>query len=263
MAYSVISESFHSRILCSQAAMRDSPIDTKGLIVDIRDNGGGSTRAAERIIQFIAPPGPDGSPRKIERSRLYFVANPVTLKFCELTTPAANDLGPHGLEPWKTSIQQALQDGRTFSDAFHYTRDEDANEPTHVPFPGPVIVITSALSYSSAEFFAAGFQDHGGMILGVDETTGGGGAGYRSDADLYKYFADGGFTDDKNPLKKLNRGGFNVAFRRTVRAGLGAGAEIEDRGVLRDRPYAMTRQDLLNHNQDLKRAAAKLLAQMT
>jgi hypothetical protein len=47
-----------------------------------------------------------------------------------------------------------------------------------------------------------------------------------------------------------------------VRVGLGSGIEIEDRGVLRDRPYAMTRQDLLNHNQDLKREAARLLAQM-
>jgi len=256
-----------------RALVADLATDTKGLIVDVRDNAGGSTRAAERIIQFIAPPKQDGSPRKIEPSRLYFVANPVTLKFCQLSTSAADDLGPNGLQPWKTSIERALQSGGTFSDAFQYTRDGDANEPTRVPFPGPVVVITSALSYSSAEFFAAGFQDHGGLILGVDETTGGGGAGVRSDADLYNYFADAGFTGDQNPLKNLSpensnranlsRGGFNVAFRRTVRVGLGTGAEIEDRGVLRDRPYAMTRQDLLNHNEDLKRAAAKLLAQMT
>jgi hypothetical protein len=41
------------------------------------------------------------------------------------------------------------------------------------------------------------------------------------------------------------------------------GNEVEDRGVFRDRPYAMTRRDLLNHNEDLKREAARLLAQMT
>ena len=250
-----------------KALVADLATDTKGLIVDVRDNGGGSVRAAERIIQFVTRAD------EIHPSGLYFVANPVTLKFCQLSTPAANDLGPNGLQPWKTSIEEALQNGRTFSDPYQYTRGEDANEPTRVPFPGPVVVITNALTYSSAEFFAAGFQDHGGLILGVDETTGGGGAWYRSDADLYDYFAGGGFTGDQNPLKNLRhensnheiwvRGGFNVAVRRTVRVGLGMGAEIEGRGVLRDRPYAMTRQDLLNHNQDLKRAAARLLAQMT
>jgi hypothetical protein len=122
-----------------------------------------------------------------------------------------------------------------------------------------VIVITSALSYSTAEFFAAGFQDHGGMILGVDESTGGGGAGVRGQDQLLGYFAD---ANQPPPLQPLTRGGFTCAFRRSVRVGLGSGIEIEDRGVLRDRPYAMTRQDLLNHNQDLKREAARLLAQM-
>ena len=40
------------------------------------------------------------------------------------------------------------------------------------------------------------------------------------------------------------------------------GLVLEDRGVLRNRPYAMTRRDLLNHNEDLKKEAARLLAQM-
>jgi hypothetical protein len=247
--------------------------NTKGLIVDVRDNGGGSTRRGERIIQFLTPTRP------IVPCKLYFVATPVTLRFCQLPPP--NDpnkpsvwtLGPClkpepgkpqqcGLQPWISSIQQALENGGTFSKASQYTSDEDCNTTPQWSFPGPVIVITSALSYSTAEFFAAGFQDHGGMILGVDETTGGGGAGVRMDWELYNYFNDAGEIPPFELLSKSHEG-LSVAFRRSVRVGAGAGKEIEDLGVYRNRAYAMTRRDLLDHNRDLKREAARLLAQMT
>jgi C-terminal processing protease CtpA/Prc len=230
--------------------------DTKGLIVDVRDNGGGSTRASERIIQFVTPQRP------IVPSRLYFVATPETLQFCRLSSPDIEDLGPDGLRPWRDSIEQALQNGETFSQAFQYATNKDCNETPQFSFPRPVIVVTSALSYSSAEFFAAGFQDHGGMVLGVDETTGGGGAGYRTHQRLHQYFEDAGQAAS-SPFKPLNQGGLSVAFRRSVRVGSGAGKEIEDLGVYRNRPYVMTRRDLLDHNSDLKREAARLLAQMT
>jgi C-terminal processing protease CtpA/Prc len=168
-------------------------------------------------------------------------------------------LGPDGLQPWIPSIQQALQNGGMFSDAFQYASDDACNEMPQWSFPGPVIVITSALSYSTAEFFAAGFQDHGGIILGIDDTTGGGGAGVRSHQELHDYFKDAGQTP---PFEPLPSGGLSIAFRRSVRVGAGSGKEIEDLGVYRNRPYAMTRHDLLDHNRDLKREAARLLAQM-
>lgn len=227
---------------------------TKGLIVDVRDNGGGSTRAGERIVQWVAP-----SPGTIEPARLYFVATPATLEFCQLGAPV-DGLGPKGLAPWVPSIKQALQDGATFSEGFEYTARDRMHEPGRVIFPSPVIVITNALTYSSAEFFAAGFQDHGGMILGTDETTGGGGAGVRDDVTLRQYFLDAMKT---TPLQQLPNGaGFMVAFRRSVRVGTGAGQEVEDTGVRCNRSYAMTRNDLLFNNRDLKREAARLLAQM-
>ena len=231
--------------------------DTRGLIVDVRDNGGGSSRAGERIVQWVAPtPGP------IEPSQLYFVATDLTLRLCQLGN-SVSDLGPNGLTPWIPSIQQALKSSKTFSDAFEYTRKSDCSVAGRVPFPRPVIVVTSGLTYSSAEFFAAGFQDHGGKILGVDETTGGGGAGVRDLRQLNKYFSDA-----HQPLPyedvatKANGAGFQVAFRRTKRVGLGAGKELEDTGVKRDLSYDMTRDDLLFGNRDLKVAAARLLAQM-
>jgi C-terminal processing protease CtpA/Prc len=206
-------------------------------------------------MQFIAPAA------EIEPSRFYFRATPDILRLCQL--PTVGGLGPHGLTPWIPSIESALKTGAAFSDAFQYTSDAACNEPGRMPFPHPVVVVTDALTYSSAEFFAAGFQDHGGMILGVDETTGGGGANLRQYSQLNKFYTD---ADQPPPFDDLNNdangAGFQVAFRRSKRVGLGAGREIEDRGVHRDRSYAMTRDDLLYGNRDLKRAAARLLAHM-
>lgn len=242
---------FVERFKAMVAAFADS---TKGLIIDVRDNGGGSTRASERSLQFVAP-----TRGRIEPCRHYFVSTSETLRLCKLGRPVA-DLGPQGLVPWIASIERALQAGARFSDSFEYTSVEACNEPDRRVYRHPVIVVTSALTYSAAEMFAAGLQDHGGTVLGVDETTGGGGAGVRHDFELRSYFLS---ANQEPSLADLpGQVGFRVAFRRAVRVGLGAGREIEDTGVHRDRAYAITRNDLLNNSEDLKREAAKLLAQM-
>jgi len=226
----------------------------KGLIVDVRDNGGGATRASERIVQFVAP-----TPGTIDPIRLYFVATPVTLQLCKLGAPVQG-LGPNGLTTWIPSIERALQAGAPFSDSFEYTSKSACNVADRRVFPHPVIVVTSALTYSAGEYFVAGFQDHGGMILSVDETTGGGGAGVRQDFELSQFFVDANQT---SPLRDLPKdAGFKVAFRRAMRSGLSTGRDFEDIGIARNKSYAMTRNDLLNNNQDLKKEAIRLLLQM-
>ena len=230
--------------------------NTKGLIVDVRDNAGGKIRTSERVLQCVAPPGP------IAPSTLYFRATDTTLRFCELPT-TVNELGPDGLRTWIASIKRALDTGAMFSDAFEYTTKKDCNSDDRIVFPRPIIVVTSGMTWSAGEFFAAGFQDHGGTILGVDETTGGGGANYRQMFELSDYFTKDHKDSPFAPLANMANGaGFQVAFRRNKRVGRGAGKEIEDAGVARNRAYAMTRNDVLGDNQDLKNHAAGLLAQM-
>lgn len=231
--------------------------NTKGLIVDVRDNSGGSTRASERCLQWVAP-----DPTPIEPSLLYFIATKTTQQFCQLQKSVAS-LGPQGLAPWRDSIDQALKTGAPFSDAFEYTSSEHCNDPKRIVFPRPVVVVTSGMTWSAGELFAAGFQDHGGTILGVDETTGGGGANFRNLSDLRKFF-----TDEKQPSPfadlpaMANKANFQLGFRRFKRVKGGKGEELEDAGVQSNERYAMTRNDLLNGNQDLKNHAAGLLAQM-
>jgi C-terminal processing protease CtpA/Prc len=232
--------------------------NTKGLIIDVRDNGGGASRASERCVQIVKQ-----TANQIEPCKFYFRVTNEALRLCQLgaTVPAVQSLGCGGMDQWVKSIAQAT-DKETFSEAFRYTCPDAANKIGRI-YPGPVIVVTSALSYSAAELFAAAFQDHGGLILGVDETTGGGGAGVREHKELHKYFIDG---KQQSPLQDLQsdrgKGGFSVAFRRSVRVGLGAGKEIEDVGIACNHKHEMTRNDLLNHNADLKMHAAGLLAKM-
>jgi len=221
----------------------------KGLIVDVRDNDGGRTSAAEQLLQLICPQQP------IQPEPLYFINTPLTLALCRLQK-TNRALGPRGLSPWIESIQRSMETGATYSAAFPYTDPKIANKRGR-QYQGPVIVLTSALSYSATEFFAAGFQDHGGKILGVDETTGGGGANARTHSQMRQYFRKAA----NSPFKKLPFGAdMLIAFRRSGRVGPQSGNEVEDFGVEPDFLHQMTPGDILNKNVDLIVEATRLLA---
>jgi C-terminal processing protease CtpA/Prc len=228
------------------------PLPRNGLIIDVRDNVGGHIEAGERLLQIF------GRRRPIEPERLYFINTPLTLRLCELQRSNV-DFGPKGLKPWCDSITRSGETGATFSASFPKTDPALCNkfDPT---YNGPVILVTNALSYSATEYFAAGFQDHDiGKILGVDESTGGGGANVRPHEELRGNF----MKDRDSPFRKLPKGsGLTVALRRSQRVGGQAGNEVEDFGVARDCCYRMTRRDLLERNSDLIEHAAKLLAGM-
>jgi C-terminal processing protease CtpA/Prc len=123
-------------------------------------------------------------------------------------------------------------------------------------YPGPTIVITNAVSYSAAEFFAAGFQDHGGKILGVDNVTGGGGANVRTHTEIRNYYKNA----SNSPFRGLPKGAeLRVAFRRSQRVGPQIGNDVEDFGVKPNHVYEMKRNDLLKGNVELIDYAAGLL----
>jgi hypothetical protein len=229
---------------------------TRGLIIDVRDNPGGSTGACERSIQMIAA-GP------IEPEHFYFVNTDLTLRLCKLGN-VVSSLGVNGLKDWIPSIERSRQTGAIYSASFPYTNPLACRDIGRV-YSGPVVVVTSARTYSAAEIFAAGFQDHKGKILGVDDTTGGGGANQRTHTALHTLFknAQAPALPEVPPFKDLpNDGELYLAFRRCQRVGANAGLDIEDFGVSSDARYKMTRNDLLNSNADLKKAAAAILAQM-
>jgi C-terminal processing protease CtpA/Prc len=225
-------------------------LPANGLIIDVRDNPGGKIMAAERLLQLLTPRRP------IEPERLYFINTPLTLKLCELQATG------YDLFSWIPSIGRAMETGATFSASFPISSAADYCNDLEQVYRGPVVVVTNALTYSAAEFFSAGFQDHHiGTILGVDNATGAAGAHVKDYDTLRKFFQ----KSPDAPLKKAlpHQAGMMIALRRSVRVGLHAGAEVEDFGVTPDITYRTTRRDLLEENADLIEYACGLFSALT
>ena len=233
-----------------------SLLPQNGLIVDVRDNGGGLIYAGEQLLQVLTP-------RTIEPERLQFINTPLTLRLAELNAPSAA-FREIDLSPWLPSMLRAVETGSTFSASFPITTPEACNAIGQ-QYYGPVVLITSARCYSTTDIFSAGFQDHCiGLILGVDGNTGAGGANVWEHPLLNRLFSTAGNAPapvPESPFKPLPKGSnMRVAIRRTLRVGGQAGTELEDLGVIPNELHAMTRNDILNRNADLIEHAGKLLA---
>lgn len=220
--------------------LRDEmPIE--GLVLDVRGNGGGFIIAAEFLLQLLTP-------KHISPEPSQFVATSGTL---ELVKAVSN------MAAWRPSLEQAVSTGALYSAGIPLSPEDLVNSFGQIYF-GPVVLVTDAYCYSACDMFAAGFQDHEiGPVLGVDETTGAGGANVVTHDSLVSDWTGG-------PLQTLPGGAkMRVSLRRTLRVGARAGEPIEDLGVMRNEEHSMTRNDLLNGNVDLLDTAGALLAQGT
>ncbi len=214
----------------------------KGLIIDVRDNGGGYVLASEMILQFLTP-------NEIIPQPFQFVSSPVTLEISRNFADA---------KPWEDSLSRAVSTGAIFSQGQPLTPFEYANFYGQ-QYYGPVVLITSALCYSATDIFAAGFQDHNiGPIIGIDANTGAGGA------NVWDYeIVRSALKGTQYEFKRLPRGtSMRVSIRRNVRVGENAGTPIEDLGVIPDISYPLSRKDLLEGNADLIKEATKILAEL-
>ncbi len=221
-----------------------------GLIVDIRDNPGGSIQSGERLLQILTP-------RTVQPEPGQFINTSLSLKICEAL--------PDSYGQWGNSIRRAVETGTTFSSAFPLSDPAFCNDMGQ-RYYGPVVLITNALCYSTADIFAAGFQDHEiGPVLGTDGCTGAGGADVVAHSQLRERLKQvekargGGASLASRPLRELPAGDLRFALRRTLRVGARAGTELEDLGVTPKFVCRMTRDDVLDHNIDLIRCAADAL----
>ncbi|MFJ4616637.1 S41 family peptidase [Streptomyces sp. NPDC088812] len=217
-----------------------------GLIVDVRDNGGGHIHAAEFALQVLTP-------RRIATEPVQFINTPLNLRICRQHQDASSGID---LGAWVPSMEQAVEIGAAFSSAFPITPEDGANAIGQQYF-GPVVLITNARCYSATDIFAAGFQDHRiGPVLGTDENTGAGGANVWTHELLSALLAE----DRATPYVPLPKGaGMRVSVRRTLRVGALSGTPVEDLGVVPDELHRMTRRDLLEDNADLFDQAGRLL----
>lgn len=209
-----------------------------GLILDIRGNPGGQIRLAERMLQLLTP-------RRITPLRFHFPRTPVVEEVIQIlrSTPAPAGEFAAWLEPQPGDEQtdENLTPGRAI------TPVDLANDTGQV-YQGPVVLLFDALTYSAADMFAAGFQDHNiGELLGVDCSTGGGGANAWSYTDI---------LDNLPPMPGLNLKSLprdcelHVAVRRCLRTGPEP-LPIEDIGVAPNFLHARTERDVFGGNADL------------
>jgi hypothetical protein len=213
----------------------------RGLIVDLRANPGGLIWAAERLLQL-------------------FTANPVTpTRFSLLASPltramAASPFNRQELHRWAPSLEAAVASGELYSQPLPLTDPEWCNDVGR-RYPGPVVAVVDANTYSSGDLFAAGFADNQvGPLVCVGEGTGAGGANVWQHGQLRDALADTPFGFDTPPAGV----GFTLSIRRAIRSGPADGVPIEDLGV-GGVPYDMTRRDLLDGNRDLLEFCASLL----
>ncbi len=222
----------------------------RGLILDVRDNGGGLVEAAERCLQLLTP-------GRIEPAPMQLRATPAVLALCRSQGPA-NPYRVADLSSWRQSVEHALDTGAMYSAALPMTSPEACNAIGQ-RYHGPVVLLTSALCYSATDIFAAGFQDHAiGPVLGVHPCTGAGGANVWPFAVLQRALAGDADTPGLPQGAELR-----VALRRSLRVGPNAGLELEERGVVPDVLHDLTRRDLLEGDPDLIAHAARLLMQRT
>lgn len=213
-----------------------------GLILDVRGNGGGLIWAGERLLQLFTS-------RRIEPTRAQLIATPLAVQLC-----GADPI----LEPWKRSMDRALETGAVYSAAFPIT-DPDRCNDLGQRYHGPVVLLTDARCYSTTDMFAVGFLDHDiGEIIGSDTTTGAGGANVWSHQLVLDHCNISGV---QTPLRKMAADvGMRVAIRRTLRVGREAGTEIEDLGAPSDIIHQPTEDDVLKGDKDLLDRACLVLS---
>ncbi|ANZ42285.1 peptidase S41 [Lentzea guizhouensis] len=224
-----------------------------GLIVDVRDNGGGHIFASEFLLQTMTP-------RRVEPEPVQFLSTPLNLRICR--RHADDPTGQINLGPWFPSLDSSTETGQAFSCAHTITPAEGANSVGQT-YHGPVVLVTDARCYSATDIFAAGWADHSlGPILGVDDNTGAGGANVWTHGLLSTLLRIPAPGDTETPYKPLpNKANMRVSIRRTLRVGKLAGTPVEDLGVRPTHRHQLTRADLLEGNVDLLNRAAELLAE--
>ncbi|KJK45712.1 peptidase S41 [Lentzea aerocolonigenes] len=223
-----------------------------GLIVDVRDNGGGHIFASEFLLQTMTP-------RSISPEPVQFLSTPLNLRICR--RHADDPTGQIDLGPWFPSLDSSTETGQAFSCA-HTISPVDGANAVGQTYHGPVLLITDARVYSATDIFAAGWADHElGPILGVDDNTGAGGANVWTHGLLMQLLKIPAPGDPESPYKPLpNKANMRVSIRRTLRVGKLSGTPVEDLGVRPTHQHKLTRADLLEGNVDLLARAGSLLA---
>lgn len=211
----------------------------EGLILDLRGCEDGFVQTAEQLLQLFTA-------KKISPQAFQFR---VTKLIRQIVRDSA------ALQQWAEAVEEAVSQGEDYSAWRPLTMEAEANSIGQKYF-GRVVLLVDALTYSSAEMFAAGFQDHRiGLMVGTADSTGGGGASPWHQETIFQL--------SQNPMFRAvpDAPTFRVAVRRCKRALAQSVRLLEGVGVQPEVLQRLTRADILDEDANLLEKAGKVLAE--
>ena len=238
-----------------------------GLLLDIHSNPGGNIAEAESMLQLL-------SSKPIKPARFHYpntgaiqsilsaISSPdridATMSKLPANQGACVSTAAELFEAWVDGVLDGAGSGSAVTDGRPITIGEKANERGQV-YQGPIVLLTDACTYSAADIFSGGFQDHRiGIVIGMDKNTGGGGASsWRHAKELLRLKPLTGLA-----IKRLPKhAAFGLAIQRSARVKEYYGHPVEDIGVKSDIHYKRTFEDILHDSKYLMRFACGVLAE--
>lgn len=229
-------------------SLQKMPYDA--VVVDVSDNIGGAPYLVKQTFEFLTnknvPPMP-----------VLFRATNLTLSMFSSHFNENDAL-------FSSAVNQSLKIGEQFTGPitylFNYTNLYDgifSYPRARQAFAGRLILVTNGASYSASSLLASWVQDtNAGLVIGLDEATGGGGASFELFSDLQLLYPKS-FS-----LKMPHGADFTTSSIRLFRSGKHVGGTlIENVGVHPTKRYFLTYRDVVDKKKDLfgylgKQAAA-------
>lgn len=204
---------------------------TTGIIIDLRDNGGGMIDLADKLVQLFTA-------NNVASTNFHLKNSPANLYYMDTYAPES---------PFTKALHVAIANNTINTTDLPLSDYRDINSLGQYFFR-PVTILTNSSCYSSCDMFSAQMQDHGaGVIFGEDANTGAGGANNYNLNAIYAQLPEG----KKGPFKQLPYGqNIGFAFRQSVRVGLHKGELLEDKGVIADQMAEPSVSDLFNFSEN-------------
>lgn len=221
-----------------------SILPENGLIMDLRNNGGGQPDYVKLLVEMVSGITPPQQPTSLRATQ--FTKDAFDSVTDELTPEEFR-----ALSGYRASIGTAIKVGEPFSGATVGLYSEViANVSVPVPraYFGPVVTLVNGITYSAGDLYSSLQADLDlSLLVGVSDNVGAGGAstlGYQTLAEMFPGVLD--------PLPGVtDYGHFTSSFSRYYRSGKKLGAIVENFGVKPEVRYYPTLDDALKQDCDL------------